>query len=56
MKRFEKAFQSAENAGLFMAQTMKCPTCPLDIQCFESTGKPCCEVWANYFNEEVKEN
>lgn len=56
MKRFEKYSQSPEMAGMFMAQVMRCPTCPLDIQCFESNGKPCCEVWADYFNEEIKEN
>jgi len=55
MKRFEKFSQSPELAGQFMAQVMQCYACPLDMQCFESNGKACCEVWTDYMNEEIEE-
>lgn len=54
MKRFERISRSPEDAGLFMAQTVRCTGCPIQKSC-ETPGRTCAEMWTEYMKEEIEE-
>jgi hypothetical protein len=55
MKRYEYIGLSAENAGLYLAEHMRCPDCPAMELCL-TAGKKCNEVLTDYYNQEVEED